>query len=56
MELVLGIRQGLGLRLGVGIGWCRVLEVQIGHGWLLRIEVGDLIKCGFGLELRVQGH
>ena len=56
VELVLGIRLGLELRLGVGTGWCRVFVVQLGDGLLLRIEVGDLIRFGFGLELGLQRH
>ena len=53
---MLGIRLGLELRLGVGTGWCRVFVVQLGDGLLLRIEVGDLIRFGFGLELGLQRH
>lgn len=45
---MLRIRLGLGLRLGVGTGWCRM---YLGEVLLLGDEVGDLIRLGFGLEL-----
>lgn len=33
-----------------------LLEVQCGEGLLLRGEVGDLLRFGFGLELGLKGH
>lgn len=45
---MLRIRLGFGLRLGVGIGWCRM---YFGEVLLFGDEVGDLIRFGFGLEL-----